>query len=257
MKNTLHTTRSVSQLIIGALFAASTLAAHAAGHAPHWNYEHGHEGPGHWAELDPAFETCAKGGRQSPVDIRDAVKADLPKLDFHYTTAAPTLVNNGHTIQLNLPAGQSLTVGDKTYELLQFHFHTPSEEALHGKRTAMVGHFVHKNAAGELGVIGLLMQPGKTNAAFAPVFAHLPRKGEKITVDDLALDLAAMLPEDKGYYSFEGSLTTPPCSEGVNWMVLKTPIQLGAEQIKAFRRIYSANARPIQPLNGRVIKESM
>ena len=140
---------------------------------------------------------------------------------------------------------------------MKLHTHDVVTAHRSNKRTAMVGHFVHKNAAGELGVIGLLMQPGKTNAAFAPVFAHLPRKGEKITVDDLTLDLAAMLPADKGYYSFEGSLTTPPCSEGVNWMVLKTPIQLGAEQIKAFRRIYSANARPIQPLNGRVIKESM
>jgi carbonic anhydrase len=194
---------------------------------------------------------------QSPVDIRNAVKSDLPALQFNYSEAAPTFVNNGHTIQINLPAGQTLTVGSKSYELLQFHFHTPSEEAVNGKHTAMVGHFVHKNAAGELGVIGLLMQPGKTNAAFAPVFAHLPRKGEKITVDDLKLDLAAMLPTDKTYYSFEGSLTTPPCSEGVNWMVLKKPIVLGAEQIKAFRRLFNANARPTQALNGRIIKESM
>jgi carbonic anhydrase len=257
MKMTPQIPRIFTKTIGCALVALTSLAVHAEGHPPHWNYEHSHGGPSHWAELDPAFETCAKGTTQSPVDIRNAVKADLPKLDFHYTTAVPTFVNNGHTIQINLPAGQSLTVGDKTYELLQFHFHTPSEEALNGKRTAMVGHFVHKNAAGQLGVIGVLMQPGKTNAAFEPVFAHLPRKGEKITVDELTLDLAAMLPADKGYYSFEGSLTTPPCSEGVNWMVMKNPIQLGAEQIKAFRRIFNANARPIQPLNGRVIKESM
>jgi len=240
-----------------ASLALATLAVHAEGHPRHWNYEHGEEGPVHWAELDPAFESCAKGGNQSPIDIRNAVKEDLPALQFNYSTAAPTIVNNGHTIQINLPAGQTLTVGDKSYELLQFHFHTPSEEALNGKRTAMVGHFVHKSAAGELGVIGVLIQAGKSNAAFEPVFAHLPRKGEKITVDGLTLDLAAMLPEDKGYYSFAGSLTTPPCSEGVNWMVLKNPIKLGADQIKAFRRIFNANARPIQPLNGRVIKESM
>jgi len=248
--------------VFAAVVAASsiallTLPAHAEGQHKHWNYTHGEEGPSHWAELDPAFETCAKGGNQSPVDIRNAVKADLPALQFHYSEAVPVLVNNGHTIQINLPAGQSLTVGDKTYELLQFHFHTPSEEALNGKHTAMVGHFVHKNAAGELGVIGILIQPGKTNPAFAPVFAHLPRKGEKITVDDLTLDLALMLPAEKGYYAFTGSLTTPPCSEGVNWMVMKQPITLGAEQIKAFRRVFNANARPVQSLNGRVIQESM
>jgi carbonic anhydrase len=248
--------RKLPAAIALSLLTLATGLAHAEGHPPHWNYGHSHEGPMHWAELDPAFETCAKGGNQSPIDIRNAVKADLPALQFNYTTAAPTLVNNGHTIQVNLPAGQTLTVGDKTYDLLQFHFHTPSEEALNGKHTAMVGHFVHKNADGGLGVIGVLMQPGKTNAAFAPVFAHLPRKGETITVSDLQLDLAAMLPADKGYYSFAGSLTTPPCSEGVKWMVLKQPIRLGAEQIKAFRRIFNANARPIQPLNGRVIQES-
>jgi carbonic anhydrase len=241
--------------ILSLLLAGFGVQAH--GQNPHWNYEQSLEGPSHWSELDPAFETCAKGMNQSPIDIRDAVKADLPALQFNYSEVAPSIVNNGHSIQINLPAGQTLVVGDKTYELLQFHFHTPSEETLSGKHMAMVGHFVHKTADGELGVLGILMQAGKTNAAFAPIFAHLPRKGETITVDDLKLDLAAMLPIDKGYYSFAGSLTTPPCSEGVSWIVMKTPIQLGAEQIKAFRRLFNANARPVQALNGRVVKESM
>lgn len=126
-----------------------------------------------------------------------------------------------------------------------------------GKHAAMVAHFVHRNAAGELGVVGVLIEPGKENGAFAPVFDHLPRAGEKITVDDLKLDLAALLPSNKGYYAFDGSLTTPPCSEGVNWMVLKEPVRLGATQIKSFRRLFNANARAVQPTNGRVIKESM
>jgi carbonic anhydrase len=242
-------------------FSAATLLlagflAHAQAYSAHWSYEPSHAGPAHWAELDPAFESCAKGMNQSPIDIRNAVKGDLPLLQFGYAEAAPTFVNNGHTIQVNLPTGQTLTVGNTTYELLQFHFHSPSEEAVNGKRAAMVGHFVHKNAAGELGVIAILMQPGNINAAFEPVFAHLPRQGESIHVDDLKLNLAAMLPTDKGYYAFEGSLTTPPCSEGVHWMVMKKPITLGAAQIKAFRRVFNANARPIQPLNGRIVKES-
>jgi carbonic anhydrase len=246
-----------SKVLSAATLALAGFAVQAQGHAPHWNYERGHEGPAHWAELDQAFERCAKGMNQSPIDIRKAVKADLPALQFNYGQAVPTLVNNGHSIQVNVPAGQTLTVGEQRYELLQFHFHSPSEETVNGKHAAMVGHFVHRNTAGELGVIGILMQPGKTNAAFAPVFAHLPRKGESITVDNLTLDLGAMLPTDKGYYAFEGSLTTPPCSEGVQWMIMKKPITLGAGQIKAFRRVFNANVRPIQAQNGRIIKESM
>jgi carbonic anhydrase len=246
--------RHLLRTTVAAALALAAWSSHAEG--PHWSYA-GHGGPMHWAHLDAAFEACANGTRQSPIDIRDAVKAELPALGFQYGGAEPTIVNNGHTIQVNLPAGQSLSVGDKTYELLQFHFHTPSEEQIAGKHAAMVAHFVHRNAAGELGVVGVLIQPGKSNAAYAPIFEHLPRTGERITVDGLKLDLPALLPADKGYYAFEGSLTTPPCSEGVNWMVLKTPVRLGADQIKAFRRIYNANARPIQAANGRVIKESM
>lgn len=243
--------------IIATLCMAASLGIHAADKAPHWTYSGAHGGQAHWGELDPGFQACAKGQLQSPIDIRNAVKTALPPLEFHYAAAAPTLVNNGHTIQVILPAGQNLKVGDQTYELLHFHFHTPSEETIAGKHTAMVAHIVHRNAAGALGVVALLIEPGKENPAFDPVFAHLPRPGESITVDEMTLDLGALLPANKGYYAFDGSLTTPPCSEGVSWMVLKTPVRLGANQIKAFRRLFNANARAVQPTNGRVIKESM
>lgn len=237
------------------IFAAAT--AGAAPRGAHWDYQ-GPHGAAHWAELDGAFETCARGQAQSPINIRHAVKAELPALDFLYARdASPTLVNNGHTVQVNLPAGSALTVGDQRYELLQFHFHTPSEEAVAGRRTAMVAHLVHRDAQGALGVVGVLIQPGRHNAAWAPIFAHLPRKGESVQVSDLTLDLAALLPADHRYYDFSGSLTTPPCSEGVHWMVLKQPIQLSAAQIRAFRQLFPANARPLQPLNGRVIRESL
>jgi carbonic anhydrase len=253
----MHHRSTFLKSVVAAATCLIALAAHADGHGPHWQYQGHHGGPSHWAELDPAFERCAKGQQQSPIDIRNAVKTELPALEFDYHVVAPTIVNNGHTVQINLPAGQTLKIGEQSYELLQFHFHTPSEETVAGKHMAMVAHFVHRNAAGQLGVVGVLIQPGAANPAFEPVFAHLPRPGEKISVDDLTLDLAALLPADKHYYSFEGSLTTPPCSEGVNWMVLKTPIKLGAAQIKAFRRLFNANARPVQPVNGRVIKESI
>lgn len=245
-----------STLFVCAL-ALVGLSAHAEGTAPHWSYSGRHSDPAHWAALDQAFEACSSGQHQSPIDISRTKREALPALDFHYSSAAPSIINNGHTVQVVLPAGQTLTVGEQSYELLQFHFHTPSEETVHGKHTAMVAHFVHRNAAGQLGVVGLLMKQGKANPAFAPVFAHLPRVGEKVTVDNLALDLAAMLPADKGYYAYEGSLTTPPCSEGVNWMVLKHPVELSAAQIHAFQHVYHANARPIQAVHDRVIKESM
>lgn len=243
-------------LLCISLLALAASAAHGSDAAPHWGYS-GHHGAAHWAEMDPAFEACAKGTRQSPIDIRTTVKEALPALDFHYGSAAPTLVNNGHTVQINLPAGSTLSVGDKRYQLLQFHFHTPSEETLKGRHTAMVAHFVHKNDAGELGVVAVLIRPGAPNKALAPVFDHLPRPGEKVTVDALELPLGELLPARLGYYAFEGSLTTPPCSEGVSWMVLKEPITASPAQIKAFRRLFPANARPIQPLQGRVVHESL
>jgi carbonic anhydrase len=235
----------------------SAWTAQAANTTPHWEYK-GKHNPEHWAHLDASFEGCSAGKRQSPIDIKAVEKVALPSLDFGYSPTKGAVVNNGHTIQVNLPAGNGLTVGDQRYELLQFHFHTPSEEALNGKRKPLVAHFVHRSATGQLGVVAVLFDFGKANAPYAPVFEHLPAKaGETITADDLTLDLAALLPAEKGYYSFEGSLTTPPCSEGVNWMVLKQPVKLSAQQVKRFRQMFSFNARPIQPLNGRVVKESL
>ncbi len=223
--------------------------------ATHWEYK-GHHGAQHWSELDATYEQCAIGQKQSPVDIRKTEKADLPALNFHYSTSTPVFWNNGHTIQVNLPPGNTLEVGGKNYQLLQFHFHLPSEEAINGKRFPMVAHFVHKNDSGQLGVIGVLMKQGKANETISAVFSHLPHPGEKITVDDLTLDVSSLMPKSLAYYSFEGSLTTPPCSEGVNWMVLKEPISLSAKQIAAFKKLIGSNARPVQPLNGRIVQES-
>ncbi|HEY1399547.1 carbonic anhydrase [Roseateles sp.] len=237
-------------LSVGLLSSALPAAA-----ASHWEYT-GANGATHWGEIDPSFAACASGHRQSPINIVKTVKAALPALDFHYGSAAPTIWNNGHTVQVNLPAGNTLAVGGQTYELLQFHFHTPSEEHINGKSEPMVAHFVHKNAAGELGVVAVLIRVGRANAAWEPVFRHLPRVGEKITVDELSLDLAALLPKSLGYYDFAGSLTTPPCSEGVHWMVLKEPVTLSSRQIAAFRKLVGKNARPVQALNARLVQES-
>lgn len=238
-------------------FIVAALAMHPAQAAgPHWEY-HGAHGPAHWSELDGTFEACAKGLRQSPIDIRHATAAPLPAIEFSYGRVSPTIVNNGHTVQVNLPSGQGITVEGQHYELVQFHFHAPSEERLQGKATAMVAHFVHRDAQGRLAVVAVLLQPGRPQAAFESVLSHLPaHAGETLTVDGLELDLAAMLPADRRYYDFDGSLTTPPCSESVKWMVLKQPVTLSARAIRQFRALYPANARPVQPLNGRAVRVS-
>jgi carbonic anhydrase len=243
------------------LFALSTLGAAGTALAgdgkAHWGYE-GQHGADSWGALEGA-KTCSIGNKQSPIDIKDkdAKPAKLPALSFKYGTVAPSIVNNGHTVQVNVPAGNTLQVGDQSYELLQFHFHTPSEERLNGKQTAMVAHFVHKNAAGQLGVVGVLIKIGTADSAFGKVLQNMPaRAGQTVTVQDLSLNLAELLPKDLTYYSFEGSLTTPPCSEGVNWMVLKTPVSVLGTDVQLFRNLYKLNARPVQPLHGREVKVS-
>ncbi len=236
-------------------FALSVGTSIAAGPAVHWDYR-SHGGPGHWGALDPGFEACARGRQQSPIDIRRPVTADLPAVDPRYQPVTPTLVNNGHTVQVNVPPGQYLVVGEARYELLQFHFHTPSEESVAGRRTAMVAHFVHRNDAGELGVFAVMLRAGKGAPAYRDVFEHLPRHGERIEVENLVLDLRALLPKRLGYYTYEGSLTTPPCTEGVRWHVFHDTVTLTAAQIKAFRRMFPANARPLQPVNGRAVRSS-
>lgn len=256
MKNRRHQ-RGLTSLVLVITGLCATGTALAQNHGQHWTYHGQHADPSHWATLSSDFEACGRGQQQSPIDIRKTVKSQLPALEFQYTAVEPTLVNNGHTVQVNLPKGSTLKLGDAVYELLQFHFHTPSEEAVAGKHAAMVAHFVHRNANNELAVVGVLLQPGKNHPGFAPIFEHLPRPGESIQVEGLKLDIAALLPDHLGYYAYQGSLTTPPCAEGVRWMVLKEPVKLGTQQIKAFRRLFNANARPIQPLNGREVHESL
>jgi carbonic anhydrase len=178
-------------------------------------------------------------------------------LEFSYGRVAPSIVNNGHTIQVNVPKGQFLRLGDHRYELVQFHFHTPSEERVQGKPSAMVAHFVHRDAEGKLAVVAALIQPGQANTGFDTILSHLPqRAGETLTVEGLELDLAALLPAERRYWDIEGSLTTPPCSEGVHWMVLTQPVTVSAAAIQRLRRLYPANARPVQPLNGRLVRVS-
>jgi carbonic anhydrase len=205
--------------------------------------------------MDPGFETCALGHMQSPIDIHDAHPADLPKIGFDYHAAAAEAENNGHTIVVNLPDSGGIDIGGTHYALVQFHFHTPSEEKIDGKAYPMEAHFVHKDAEGHLAVVAVMLKEGSKNKALEKIFGALPAAEDgKHALG--ALDPAALLPSERGYYAYTGSLTTPPCSEGVRWQVLKRPIEVSESQIEAFRKLYPENARPVQPLYGREVQES-
>jgi carbonic anhydrase len=248
---------SIPLFTLLALVCSGT-TAFAAGAAPHWSYE-GHGGPTHWAALEPEFASCKIGHVQSPIDIRtNAIKGEaLPAIEFAYKPGTAKIVDNGHTIQVVPAPGDAITIGGHRYELVQFHFHKPSEESIDGKRRDMVAHFVHKDESGKLAVVAVLLQTGATNPMVAALWNNLPaQKDSEVDVKGVQIDPADLLPRERGYYTFEGSLTTPPCSEGVTWYVLKSPAQLSGGEIARFAKAYPMNARPLQPLNGRVVRAS-
>lgn len=226
------------------------------GHAApvHWSYE-GPDGPENWGTLSADYAACSHGRMQSPIDIADGFAATPPTLVFDYKPSPLRIVNNGHTVQVNYAPGSTLTVEGDVFRLLQFHFHAPSEHAIRGTRSPMEVHFVHQNDAGTLAVVGVMMQVGGRSDPFAAVFANMPAvAGPETTVSDVMVDAAAMLPPDAGaYYHYKGSLTTPPCSEGVHWFVLANAVQVSADQIGAFEPISAPNARPLQGLNNRLL----
>jgi carbonic anhydrase len=236
------------------LFLPSARAQEA--HPPHWAYQ-GEEGPAAWGKLDAAFATCSVGHTQSPIDIKGAKSADLPVLKFDYKAVPLNIIDNGHTIQVNYPAGSSLTVDGKVYTLKQFHFHHPSEEHINGHGYAMVAHLVHADSEGHLAVVAVLLTEGADNPLIASLWKNLPsEKGKATDVASVTVDPNQLLPADHGYFTFAGSLTTPPCSEGVTWYVLKHQSPISKEEVAAFAKIYPKNARPIQPANGREIRET-
>jgi len=236
-----------------ALLVGAPLAQHA---GPHWSYQGGN-GPDHWGALDKMFEACQVGHAQSPIDIRSPKPADLPTIQFAYQPTPLHIVNNGHTIQVNYAPGSFITVGDKRYQLKQFHFHHPSEERIDGKGFAMVAHLVHASDDGKLAVVAVLLDPGTANQAIATLWQHLPaHEGPELKLDDVKFDVTGLLPQNRAYYTFAGSLTTPPCTEGISWFVLKTPAGLSQDQADAFGKIYPRDARPVQPLYGRAVMAS-
>jgi carbonic anhydrase len=220
-----------------------------------WAYS-GEAGPLAWGKLKPEFAPCASGRRQSPIDLREAISVDLEPVAFHYQASAFSVIDNGHTVEVRLPAGNSIEVLGRRFELKQFHFHRPAEERIDGHGFDMSIHLVHADAQGKLAVVALLVTQGQAQEVIQTVWNNLPlEKGEEWPAR-AQLNPAALLPATLGYYTYMGSLTTPPCSEGVLWMVLKTPLELSAEQIDIFSRLYPMNARPVQNSSGRLVKQS-
>ena len=206
--------------------------------------------------MKPEFAACSGGKRQSPIDIREGITVALDPVSFDYQAAAFRVLDNGHTIQVNVAPGSGIEVMRQRYELLRFHFHRPSEERVDGRQYDMVAHLVHKSLEGRLAVVAVLLERGAVQPPLQRVCANLPlEKGDEVRARG-TLDLNQLLPADRAYFTYMGSLTTPPCSEGVLWMVLKQPVPISPEQVAVFARLYPMNARPIQSASGRLIKES-
>ncbi|UTR13130.1 carbonic anhydrase [Salipaludibacillus sp. LMS25] len=226
-------------------------------HDGHWSYS-GETGPEHWGSLDPSYELCEKGEEQSPINIdTDEVTVTEVDISTTYQPSSFTLEHNGHTIQANaLTHDNVLSIDGVDYPLVQFHFHVPSEHQLDGENLAMELHLVHKNQEEELAVLGILMEEGDANEEIAKLWAEMPQEEteEAIELNDL-IDLEALLPSSNEGFHYDGSLTTPPCSEGVKWVVLEEPISVSQEQIDAFAEIFPNNNRPVQPWNDRDVYE--
>jgi carbonic anhydrase len=233
---------------------ASPASAKSANKEP-WAYA-GETGPHNWAKLDPANVLCETGQRQSPIDIKEGLKVELETPNFDYKSKGFTVVDDGHTLSVSVDAGNFFTIMGRQYELQQFHFHRPSEETINGKGTEMVVHLVHKDRENKIAVVAVLLEIGKANSAIQQVWNHIPLEKKSPLRASSNLDVTQILPQGREYYVYMGSLTTPPCSEGVLWVVMKEVMELSADQAAIFARLYPMNARPIQKSSGRVIKES-
>ncbi|MEY4267749.1 MAG: hypothetical protein RIS90_2284 [Pseudomonadota bacterium] len=247
---------------------AAALAGHTAAEATvpgghgsgevHWSYE-GDTGPQAWGNLKPEFSLCRLGKRQSPINIdeADTLQGPAEPLQFNYQASDGSVVNNGHTIQVDVAGDNTLTVRGSVYKLLQFHFHTPSEERINYRSFAMVAHLVHRNNEGQLAVVAVLLETGVANELINRVWTHMPLDtGDRVRLPAGLIDLNALLPKDQRYYQFFGSLTTPPCTEGVLWMVLKQPTLVSRDQIRLFTQLFPNNARPVQPVNARPVRSA-
>ena len=234
--------------------ADTTAHANEAAHI-HWSYE-GEGAPANWSKLRPEYAKCASGKRQSPIDIRDGIRVDLETIRFDYQTSMFRIVDNGHTIQANVGAGSSIGILGRQFDLLQLHFHRPSEERVNGKAYDMVIHMVHKDMDNQLAVVAVLLEKGSEHPIIQTLWNNLPLEVNQEVAPNVPIDLNQLLPENRAYWTYMGSLTTPPCTEDVMWIVFKQPVSISPEQLAIFSRLYRNNARPVQSGNARIIKES-
>jgi carbonic anhydrase len=239
-------------LALAIAITISTFGAALAQEGVHWSYE-GDTGPDHWGNLSPDFAACAKGVEQSPIDIPASTPLNSADISFKYQPSAVNIFNNGHTIQVNYDQGSSIALNGVPYDLIQFHFHAASEHAIGGQHQPIELHLVHRNAQGGLAVIGVLLRSGSENAAYTSVFQNLPQQaGQPAPVAGASVDANTLLPGQRSYWRYNGSLTTPPCSEGVTWLVMNTPVELSDAQIARFTAIFQHNQRPVQPFHTRI-----
>ncbi len=224
-----------------------------------WSYE-GTKGAEHWGDLDPDYAACKDGKEQSPIDITSSEKANLPALRFEYKSGPLNIINNGYTaVRVDYAPGNGnfLVVGDKRYELRQFHFHRPSEEYIHGKPYDMVLHLMHAASDAQVAGVAVLLKAGSANTTVQQLWKYMPKAAGKLEeIPGVEVNPAGLLPHDTSYYTYKGSQTAPPCTEGVTWFVLKSPMEISTEQINEFAKLYPHDVRPVQPLNGRVVRES-
>jgi len=224
-------------------------------HKPHFTYE-GDQGPSHWASLTTDYRACGVGKNQSPIDIRtkESIAADFDDIEFNYTTSALNILNNGHTVQANYDVGSSISINGKTYNLAQFHFHTPSEHQIDGKSSPIEMHLVHVSEEGDLAVVGVLFSEGKENSALQDIVNAIPdSESEEETIENVTVDANNLLPSETLEYRYSGSLTTPPCSEGVKWFVLQNSLEISSAQLSRFQAVLGKNNRPVQKFNAREI----
>jgi carbonic anhydrase len=233
-------------------FAAETAGAK----SPHWSYE-GSTGPERWGELSPDFKVCQFGLEQAPIDLSNSLKADLNgRVDIDYRPLPLRIVNNGHTIQVNAAPGSACVIEGTRYELSQFHFHHPSEHLLSGRHFDLECHFVHRASSGDFAVLGSFIKPGARNATLAPIWDAMPQSEGPERDAGGSIDPGPLLPRASGYFRYMGSLTTPPCSEGLSWTVFREPIEASLEQIRQFSALFPNNARPVQGRNRRFVIEA-